>query len=44
LLKADLLEWTGGFSPEREKDIEVYVRASLPFQLDDAEAAGVLRA
>ena len=42
-LKADFLEWTGGFEPETDGDIATYVGASMPFDFDAAEAAEVLR-
>ena len=42
-LKADFLEWTGGFEPETDGDIAAYVSASMPFDFDAAEATEVLR-
>jgi hypothetical protein len=43
LLKADFLEWTGGFEPETEDDIKVYVDTSMPFNLKPDEAREALR-
>jgi len=43
-LKADFLEWTGGFEPESEEDISTYVDASMPFAIDATEAIEALRA
>ena len=42
-LKADFLEWTGGFEPECVEHIEAYVTTSMPFNLTDDEAREVLR-
>ena len=43
LLKADFLEWTGGFEPETEEDIAAYVDTSMPFDLKPEEAREALR-
>lgn len=42
LLKEDFLEWTGGFEPESEEDVETYVMSSITVELDPAEARQVL--
>jgi hypothetical protein len=42
-LKADFLEWTGGFNPETDEDIEVYIETSMPLDIDDDEARDILR-
>ena len=42
-LKADFLEWTGGFEPETDGDIAAYVSTSMPFDFDAAEATEVLQ-
>jgi hypothetical protein len=42
-LKADFLEWTGGFDPESEEDISAYVETSMPFDLDPNAACAALR-
>ncbi|MDB5358172.1 MAG: hypothetical protein JWN24_4625 [Phycisphaerales bacterium] len=42
-LKADFLEWSGGFEPETDEDIDVYVAASMPFHIVDEDARISLR-
>jgi len=42
-LKADFLEWTGGFEPETDRDIATYISTSMPFDFDAAEATEVLQ-
>jgi hypothetical protein len=42
-LKADYLEWTGGFEPEVEEDIETYVEAAMAVDLDVGEVREALR-
>lgn len=37
-LKADYLEWTGGFPPESVEDVEAYIATSMPFDIDPTEA------
>ena len=37
-LKADFLDWTGGFEPETEAEIAAYVGTSMPFQLNPNDA------
>jgi hypothetical protein len=41
--RADFLQWTGGFEPETEDDIAVYVGTSVPLDLNPEEARDVLR-
>lgn len=42
-LKADFLEWTGGFEPESEEECLNYIQTSMPFNLAVEEAADALR-
>ena len=42
-LKADFLQWTGGFEPETVEDITTYIDTSMPFDLASDEAAKALR-
>lgn len=42
-LKADFLEWTGGFEPESDAHVEVYLSASMPLALDEEVARTALR-
>jgi hypothetical protein len=42
-LKADFLKWTGGFDPETDEDVAIYINTSMPFDLDVAEATEALR-
>lgn len=41
-IKADFAEWTGGFPPESEQQISVYLENSLPTEFDFDEAREVL--
>ena len=41
-LKSDFLEWTGGFEPESEHDIEKYVASSMSVELDEREVREAL--
>ena len=41
-LTADFLEWTGGFSPETEAEIDVYITTSMPPGDDEREARDFL--
>lgn len=43
MLKADFLEWTGGFTPETDEQIATYIRSSMPLDIDDADAAQILQ-
>jgi len=43
LLKADFIEWSGGFEPESEEDIKTYIEFSMSSDLDEGEVAGALR-
>jgi hypothetical protein len=42
-LKADYLEWTGGFVPEAEDDISAYISAAMPIDFDDRAVAEALK-
>ena len=42
-LKADFLEWTGGFEPESDEQVATYVATSMPFDLDPDEATEALQ-
>jgi hypothetical protein len=42
-LKADFLEWTGGFEPECVEDIDTYIAASMPFDIPADEARAALQ-
>jgi hypothetical protein len=42
-LKADFLEWTGGFEPETEDDIAVYVETAMAFDSNPLEVREALR-
>jgi hypothetical protein len=42
LLKADYLEWTGGFEPEADNDVETYIASSMPSDMDDDEVRKAL--
>lgn len=41
-LKADFLQWTGGFEPETDKDIAAYISTSMPFDLDEDDTRRAL--
>ena len=42
-LKADFLQWTGGFEPESDEDIATYTTVSMPYDFDEVEAGQALR-
>jgi len=42
-LTADFLEWTGGFAPETNEDIETYIATSMPSGISDGDARSALR-
>ncbi|MGD0461366.1 MAG: hypothetical protein ABSB74_02650 [Tepidisphaeraceae bacterium] len=41
-LKSDFLEWSGGFEPECQDDIETYIASSMSADLDEGEAREAL--
>lgn len=42
-LRADFLEWTGGFEPETDEQIATYIDGSMAADVDPSEAREALR-
>ncbi len=42
-LKVDFLEWSGGFPPDSEQQIFVYVEYAAPNNVDEADVLSLLR-
>ena len=42
-LEQDFLAWSGGFPPDSEQQIYVYLETALPYQADEQEARDALR-
>lgn len=42
-IKQDFLDWSGGFRPESERQIWVYVETSKDVNVDDEELINLLR-
>ena len=42
-LRADFLEWTGGFEPETDEQIATYLEGSMAVDIDPGEARDALR-
>jgi hypothetical protein len=42
-VKDDFLCWSGGFTPESERDIEIFVKYARDERTDSAEVAELLR-
>jgi hypothetical protein len=43
-IRADFEEWSGGFAPESDHQITVYIDYAAPFDMDDEEVRRLLRA
>jgi hypothetical protein len=43
-IKADFLEWSGGFRPDSDEQIFIYVQYSAPSDADEKELLALLRA
>ncbi len=41
-LREDFLDWSGGFPPESEQQIDVYVEHRSPVDMDNAEVTQIL--
>jgi len=42
-IKADFLEWSGGFPPESEEQVFIYVQYAAPSDVDEEELLALLR-
>ena len=42
-LKADFLEWSGGFEPETDEKIDIHITSSMPLNIADDDARTALK-